>query len=241
MRWVGILVPYKNWVSIIYIGRYICHWFKFQSNYDKKLEFRNSYPFLSDWVSHTPIDYHYFYQGAWIARKIKYRPPQIHMDIGSSVMTISVLSSFVPTIFVDYRPLIANLSNLLSISGSITKLPFKDKKVDSLSCLHVLEHIGLGRYGDPIDPEGYKKAAYELSRILKPGGHLYISAPIGIPRICFNAHRIFSVEEIICVFNSLRVVEFSLVDDNGKYIENSSYNHGNKERYACGLFEFERI
>jgi hypothetical protein len=32
-----------------------------------------------------------------------------------------------------------------------------DGYCDSLSCLHALEHFGLGRYGDPIDPRGHEK------------------------------------------------------------------------------------
>lgn len=107
-------------------------------------------------------------------------------------MMISVLSANVKTIFVDYRPLRARLSNLVPLGGDIIRLPFRTGSVTSLSCLHVLEHVGLGRYGDPINPDGSRLAARELQRVLKPGGTLFLSVPVGRERVCFNAHRVFS-------------------------------------------------
>ena len=54
------------------------------------------------------------------------------------------------------------------------------------------EHDGLGRYGDPVDPEGDLKAmAYMRDRVVKPGGALLLAMPSGGDFIEFNAHRIF--------------------------------------------------
>ena len=74
---------------------------------------------------------------------------------------------------------------------------FATGSVDSLSCLHTIEHVGLGRYGDPVDPEGWVVAVRELARILAPGGRLYLGTPIGRERVCFNSERVFSPKTIL--------------------------------------------
>ena len=91
-------------------------------------------------------------------------------------------------------------------------LPFPDNSVESLSCMHVMEHVGLGRYGDTVDARGDLRAAGELSRVLKKGGQLLMVLPMNeIPRVVFNAHRLYSYKQVLEMFPSLTVREFSLV------------------------------
>lgn len=116
----------------------------------------------------------------------------------------------------------------------------KDNSIPSLSCLHTVEHIGLGRYGDNIDPEGTKKACKELSRVLAKKGHLYFSAPIGKNRICFNAHRIHLPDEILKYFKDLKLVSFSVVDDDGIFFQNVDYRKFRNLHYGCGMFLFRK-
>lgn len=241
IRWVSLLIPLRQFSGLVYLPRYLAHWWKYAAKSSKQLRFRDSYPCLTDWVSSTPFDPHYFYQGAWLARKIAQAKPAQHVDIGSSVLTVSVLSATVDTIFVDYRPLEVNISNLTCIAGSITDLPFSNQSVHSLSSMHVLEHIGLGRYGDPIDPNGSAKAAVELARVVAPMGKLYLTAPVGRSRVCFNAHRIFDPNELVAMFEGLSLISFSWVDDSGILHENTNLNGAVNAEYACGFFEFERL
>jgi SAM-dependent methyltransferase len=163
------------------------------------------------------------------------------VDIGSSVMTIAALSGFVDTLFVDYRPLQVSLPGLECRAGDITALPFEDDTVESLSCLHVIEHIGLGRYGDPLDPEGSQTAARELQRIVRPGGDLYLSTPVGRERVCFNAHRVFAPESVVAMFERMELVGFSFVDDAGNLVEDSTPDAAGSNEYACGLFHFCKL
>lgn len=142
----------------------------------------------------------------------------------------------------DIRKLESSLPNFVFVKGSILELPYEDNSINSLSCLHVIEHIGLGRYGDTVDPDGYIKAAKELVRVLAPGGTLYLGTPIGSERLCFDAHRVFDVQTILNAFAKLKLTEFSLIDDKGdRIIKNADINAGNKFRYACGLFEFYKV
>jgi len=198
-------------------------------------------PCLGDWTTHTPFDAHYFYQGAWLARELVKKTPKNHTDIGSSVLTIGVISAFVPTTFVDFRPAQTDLSGLSSVSGNILYLAFPDASLDSLSCLHVIEHIGLGRYGDPIDTEGSKKAAVELQRVLVTGGRLYLSVPVGRERVCFNAHRVHAIKSVLAMFLEMKLVSFSLVDDESRFHVNTSIQAADALSYGCGLFVLEKL
>jgi hypothetical protein len=102
----------------------------------------------------------------------------------------------------------------------------------------VLEHIGLGRYGDPLDPDGHVKAAGELSRVLAHGGDLYVSVPVGRERVCFNAHRVFSAATVKELFATLELQEFALVDDAGRFAPGADAAAAEAQEYACGLFHF---
>ncbi len=98
-----------------------------------------------------------------------------------------------PVTMVDLRPLPVSLRELSFVQGTILDLPFDAGTVPSLSCLCVVEHIGLGRYGDPLQPDGTERAIAELLRVVQPGGHLYLSAPVDdCNRTYFNAHRAFT-------------------------------------------------
>jgi len=240
-NWTGAFLVPRPIVGVFFLPRYIRDWFAYSRvNRGKKIKLADSYPCLSDWVTKTPFDPHYYYQGAWLSRLLIKAKPERHVDVGSSVTMVSVLSASIPMIFVDYRPLQAGLTNLESIAGNLTHLPFADDAIDSLSCLHVVEHIGLGRYGDPIDPEGSRKAVEELQRVLRPGGRLYLSAPIGREQVCFNAHRVFDPETIPGWLAEMSLKEFSYVNDAGSFFERSLPSQACENEYACGMYMFEK-
>jgi hypothetical protein len=194
------------------------------------------WPCLFDKTGSSPIPAHYFYQAAWAARRILQTNPREHFDIGSQLDLIGIFSALVPIVFVDIRPLVVPLSNVRSVAGSILELPFKDHSVSSLSCLHVIEHIGLGRYGDELNPRGTKEASVELNRVMAAGGNLFISTPVGRERLCFNAHRIHSPQTILDYFEGFDLMEFSCEDDSGRFREKVDPAEVNGSSYTCGLF-----
>jgi len=161
-------------INLIKIFRQYIWFFKTLSKF-KKFKNKNIvsieyYPCLFDNISYTPLDPVYFYQDTWAARKIFELKPKHHVDVGSSVKTMGILSQFVPITMVDIRPIQLKLKGLNFIKGSILNLPFKDRSLESISSLCVVEHIGLGRYGDDIDVYGSEKAIKELKRVVKEGG-----------------------------------------------------------------------
>lgn len=208
-----------------------------------KLSVWDFYPQVKDKTIKTGFDRHYIYHTSWAARKVKEINPEFHTDISSSLYFIGIVSAFVPVKFYDYRPAQLKLSAVESKAGDLNNLSFADNSIKSLSCMHTVEHVGLGRYGDMIDPEGDIKAAKELSRVLAVGGHLIFVVPVGRPKIEFNAHRIYSYEQVLNLFPSLKLVEFSMVTDTveqGDFIENADPKMVQSQNYACGCFLFKK-
>jgi SAM-dependent methyltransferase len=204
------------------------------------LRLRNAFPQLADRTTTNPYDSHYFFQDVWAAQRVAERSPRRHVDVGSRVDLVGFLTSHTEVTFVDIRPLEVKLDRFESVEGSVLSLPFADRSIESLSCLHVAEHIGLGRYGDPLDPQGTRKAAAELQRVLAPGGQLLFSGPVGTPRVCFNAHRIHEPAQIASWFDELELVEFSGIDDGGQFARHRDLRQLDGSAYACGLFLFVR-
>lgn len=206
----------------------------------EKIHRRDLYPCMDDRTSTTGFDTHYFYQDIWAFRKIFESGTKSHVDVGSKVDYVGFLSTVTQTTFIDIRPLITDLPGFESKAGSILDMPYEDGSISSLSCLHVAEHIGLGRYGDPLDPLGTVKACRELQRVLAPGGNLYFGLPIGKPRVCFNAHRIHSPDQILEYFSELKLVAFSFVNDKGRFLQNIDPSESRNAKYGCGLFQFTK-
>jgi SAM-dependent methyltransferase len=198
----------------------------------------NFYPCLYDNTDTIKIDSHYLYQNIWAFDKIRNSGINNHMDIGSLSSFVAFLTVLTRVTYVDIRPLKLNTDNYNVIAGSILNLPFKNNSIYSLSCLHVVEHIGLGRYGDKIDPYGSKKACKEIQRILGKNGNLYFSLPIGKPKTFFNAHRIHTVEQILDYFPGLILKNLSVVNDQGIYIKNVEMDGLDNYDYSCGMFHF---
>lgn len=233
--------PVKFYYGIKGYPSFIADIIKYKkTNLSAKILNRNLFPILDEKTPYHQFDAHYFYQQLWAFEHILKRKPKEHVDVGSTYSMSGYISKITKAVFVDIRPIKTSLKNLTVIDGDILNLPFKDNSIESLSCLHVVEHIGLGRYGDPIDPDGTRKACKDLSRVLAKGGYLYFSLPIGKERICFNAHRVFDPKTIIRYFRKLQLVEFNVVDDEESFHEGVDYQKYRKLSYGCGMFLFKK-
>ncbi|MFQ5509986.1 MAG: DUF268 domain-containing protein [Leptospirillia bacterium] len=199
------------------------------------------YPCLTDDTGSYPFAGHYVQHTAWAARKVAALSPESHTDIGSSLYFSALVSAFVPVKFYDLRPAEAPFDGLETGHADLMKLPFEDDSIASLSCMHVVEHIGLGRYGDTMDPDGDLTAISELKRVTTPGGSLLFVVPVGRPRIQFNAHRVYSYEQVVEAFEGFTLAECALLPDgpnDTRLIDDPTPGQVNAQAYGCGCFRF---
>lgn len=217
---------------------------------------RNSFkirllPILSDKYATSGIaSGHYFHQDLWAARLIYANGPDNHIDIGSRIDGfVAHLLCFREVTVVDIRSLNSKVSGLHFLqSDMMSASPLTIAPSPSVSCLHALEHFGLGRYGDPLNPEGWRIGLRRIAELVAPSGRLYLSVPIGQPVVEFNAQRIFHPKYILdeAELNGLKLREFSYVDDAGDFhnvdtppsLEKISETA--KLTFGCGLFLFSK-
>ena len=213
--------------------------------------FAKLYPCLDDrFTDSGSANGHYFHQDLLVARRIFRNQPQRHVDVGSRIDGfVAHVAVFRAIEVIDIRPLANNIPNVTFMQADLIN-PVDAKFIgycDSLSCLHAMEHFGLGRYGDQVFYDGYVLGMDNLHRMLKPGGTLYFSVPIGPQRIEFNAHRVFSVAYLLkCFAGKYRLVQFSWVDDQGDLHENVAINDDTANNsfgcyYGCGIFELTKL
>lgn len=184
------------------------------------------------------FDPHQFYPAAWAGRLLAARRPSVHGDIGSRASDVGALSSLVPvTFYLDHRPPRAQVAGLATVAGDITRMPFPDKSLISMTSLHVVGRSGPGR--DRLDPEEDTKALAELQRVLGYRGSLYFSVPVGRERVRSGV-RVFAPQTILAGMRFLRLRHFTCIGDDGVLHADAPFEMAAKQDYACGLFEFER-
>jgi len=192
---------------------------------------------------------HYFHQDLLVASKIFKNNPHKHVDIGSRVDGfVAHVASFREIEFINIRQIRTQIDNIIFTQGNLMENNFiLEDYCDSISCLHALEHFGLGRYGDKIDYQGHLLGWENIYKILKKGGKLYFSVPIGKQCVEFNAHRIFSMAYILKMIGGLyHINSFSYVNDAGDLIKNPEITEDAIKsnfscNYGCGIFELIKI
>jgi hypothetical protein len=217
----------------------------------REFPFGQFYPCLDDRFSNSgSTKGHYFHQDLLVARRIHFNNPDIHIDIGSRIDGfVAHVASFRLIKVLDIRPLTSEIPNMEFQQVDLMAVVKGDmvECCDSLSCLHAMEHFGLGRYGDTVNYDGYIPGLDNLYRILKKGGKLYFSVPIGPQRIEFDAHRVFSIGYLLELFiDKYQIDNFSYVDDRGDLHENvpiaeTSIQDNFGCIYGCGIFEMTKL
>lgn len=222
---------------------------RLDSSHEFEINYGDLYLISSDYNKEAGLpSTHYFSQDIWGAQKIFNANPEEHYDIGSRLdgFIAHLLVCRKEVNYIDIRPLPYKIDGLNFVQGDATSLAdIEDNSIESLSSFHAVEHFGLGRYGDSIDPDGWRKALSSFERVLKPGGHLYLGVPIESEnRLVFNAHRIFNPMTIIEAFINMKLVDFAIIEgeEGCNYItvplENISQVSDKLPKYSCGLFEF---
>jgi len=204
-------------------------------------------PCLQDWQKEGgETKNEYFWQDLLVARDIFYAKPERHVDVGSRIDGfVAHVASFRNIEVFDVRPVRAPIPGVTFRQADLMNpIDSLDEYCDSLSCLHALEHFGLGRYGDPIDPHGHENGIASMARLLKTDGMFYLSVPVGIPRVEFNAHRVFNPRDIvrIAALHSLSLSLFTVVHGDGSVEDyrpdTAPFDKLASIRYTLGIFKF---
>jgi hypothetical protein len=258
LRWYWVfstqfgIDPIRFVRTIISFPFYLRTIVQFKKEYKGKISL---YPCLQDKHEESgSINSEYFWQDLIVSNWVFKANPIKHVDIGSRVDGfVAHVASFREIEVIDVRPIKSVIPNIIFRQGNMMDVNFLHNNrelhidyCDSLSCLHTIEHFGLGRYGDPIDAHGYKKGLVNMTSLVKKGGLFYLSTPIGKERVEFNANWVFSPNSIIYVVESQGFVlnEFhiynngiiSKIDFNIQVFEKLS-----NEYYNLGIFVFKKI
>jgi SAM-dependent methyltransferase len=217
------------------------------SNTDFKIS--SLYPVYRDrFESNGDLKDHYFHEDLVVAQRVFENKPVKHVDVGSRVDGfVAHIATFREIEVFDIRPQQVVVKNMKFVTADFMNVaPDLHDYTDSLSSLNVIEHFGLGRYGDPIDVDGHLKGLDSMRKVLKAGGKFYFSTPIGPQRIEFNAHRVFSVAYLLKIFEpDYAIDKFSYVDDRGDLHRDVALNKGGIEtnfgcRFGFGIFEMTK-
>ena len=232
-------------MNLIYLPRYVkdrYFWKRSGGKIDRTFIMLNDY---SDAAGTTKG--HYFHQDLLIAGLIYGDSPSRHIDVGSRIDGfVAHVASFREIEVVDIRPAPEIGHKNIKFQMADLMLETNLGKTDSLSCLHALEHFGLGRYGDPLDLFGHEKGIHNLLELLDHDGTLYLSVPIGrSDAVHFNAHRVFHPESLLKIpeiMEQTSLLRFDYVDDEGDlHLEKIPSDAVGKVEYGCGIYTFKKI
>ncbi|MDP7018325.1 MAG: DUF268 domain-containing protein [Pirellulaceae bacterium] len=230
------------------IGAYLADLRTLRRQYsESKREFplARSFPCLDERFAQSGVTIgHYFHQDLLVARWVFQDAPDKHVDVGSRVDGfVAHVASFREIEVLDIRPQKNTVQNIRFEQADMMETEFaKPAYTSSASCLHALEHFGLGRYGDNVDYYGYLKGWANLHTLLKPRARLYFSVPMGEQRIEFNAHRVFGLPYLRSMIDPLyNIKRFAYVDDSGSLHDEADIDAPEAAtsfgcRYGCGIF-----
>lgn len=189
---------------------------------------------------------HYFHQDLMVAKLVNEHNPKRHVDVGSRVDGfVAHVASYREIEVIDVRPLEQSAhTNIVFRQGDLMN-PLDLEPTDSLSCLHAIEHFGLGRYTDPVDTEGHNRGIENLVNLIKLDGRMYLSFPIGQnDEVHFNAHRVFHPTTILrhpAIEKHMRLLRFDYVNDSGDLVQNTKVDSVVNIQFGCGIYTFERV
>jgi hypothetical protein len=243
--------PFRLFKSIRNIPYFLRTYLQFKRDFKGKMNFS---PSLQDRFEESgAVNSEYFWQDLLVAKWIFESNPSKHVDVGSRIDGfVAHVASYRQVEVIDVRPINSNIPNIFFKQGNMMDSEFLSRDngfskdyCDSLSCLHTIEHFGLGRYGDPIDPEGYIKGIVNMGSLIKQGGSFYLSTPIGKERVEFNSNWIFSPNNIVDTVTTLGfVLEAFHVYNKGGFknldIDKKVFYELEEEYYNLGIFVFRK-
>ena len=222
-------------------------WFKYfrdlkqlkKTQNDNEFVISPDYPCLADNTNTSGEFGRYVYQDSWAFKHILSKKPKKLVDIASSTYFVAFSAQVTSIESVDIRLLHTSMKAIKSKIGDATSLPYNNNSVEALSSLSVIEHVGLGRYGDKVDYDGMQKAIDEFKRVLAFNGMVLVAFPVSSEnKIIFNAHRICTPEKVVEMFKGLKIVDekYALSD---KLVDKKEYDKLDRP-YSYGCYYFTK-
>jgi ubiquinone/menaquinone biosynthesis C-methylase UbiE len=190
----------------INIPRFIRDYIKFRKLHKVEIEL---WPYLNDRKSSAGSFMHeYFIQDVFAAQLVHRLNPGKIVDVGSRIDGyIAHLITSREVELIDIRPMNSQIANLKFLQMNFSDCnSVKENYTDFVSCLHSIEHFGLGRYGDPITKDAVPSALKSFAKIVKPGGHFLLTTTFGRERVKFNAQWVFDFEKMKIQLEALNFV-----------------------------------
>lgn len=238
--------PVRFFRFFVALPWYVRDLMRFRTGYKGELELM---PCLHDRSEQSgAIATEYFAQDLFVAQSIFQANPLTHVDIGSRIDGfVAHVATFRRVQVLDIRPNTAQIENIDFVCANLMSPPDAlVGSVDSLSCLHTLEHFGLGRYGDPLDPAGPTIGLRHMAALVAEGGTFYLSVPVGRARVAFNAHRIFDPRALMdtAAQQGLVTTELHIIDAKGRRARwdgtASALARVATDHYALAVFVFRK-
>ena len=124
----------------------------------------------------------------------------------------------------EYHRIISHVANLSSLHPSELSESFTSgRRFDFIFTFSSLEHNGLGRWGDPINPWGDLEDIARCHCLLNDGGHLFLGVPVGRDEVVWNAHRIYGRYRLHLAIKNWRLIDligpapFDALDKPGRW------------------------
>jgi len=242
LRQIG-LDPLRCVRGLSKLPRYLSDLSKFRRINAIGGKFRIS-PVLNDFDDQAgSADGHYFWQDLIAAQWIHSLQSKSHLDVGSRIDGfIAHLLTFREVTLLDIRPTKLEIPNLrVVLADAQRNLSEGVGKFNSVSSLHSIEHFGLGRYGDSLDPLGHEKGIIAISECVDVGGSLIVSFPIGTSSVEFNEQRIIDPNWPTQILENFELCNFVLIPWKGLPNLTTSPQEVDKSKSGqAGLYWFKR-
>lgn len=182
---------------------------------------------------------------AWSLAHLLERPGRV-LDLGAGNGFLSLAAAFRghDVVAVDLEPASFRFTDerVEYRQGDFNEMSFEPASFDQVLNCSTIEHFGLaGRYGSSEDEDADLVAMARLAELLRPGGTMVLTVPVGRDAVFRPYHRVYGSERLPRLLAPFRIVEQSFRAKRGRVWEEVDHNAALDERgsdrlYALGLF-----
>lgn len=151
---------------------------------------------------------HYDAFAFWVAARLAGSPRRRILDVGSAKMMCAMLSAQHEVTSYVLADCLDRFSAVRYVRHDIAdRLPAADGTFDCFTSSAALQLVGLGRYGDRLDPDCLPRFVGELDRVMTPAADLFVSMCLGPDLLAFNNSWLLSEETIRRIFVGWKLEE----------------------------------